>query len=496
MPLDQNGNYTRLSGPTSWQDDRDEGLPILASRHDADGEDMAQAISQMLPKDGRAAMSGPLKMGGNRVQNIGDASNAQDAATAKQVQSGAFCYGEDISLTQNEIQVNLTPSVGVMPNYIFMAVKVKNANTGAVTLKLNNLEAAPVLYGEEELYEGTLEAGKVYFFAYNRALGAFQLMLSGAPAVSTAPLFSFIMTEGLIPEDKSGKGWRMQGSRCYRRQYWDAYDTLLKEYEASIDTQETITKTELDSQGNATQTQKVFTFKKNPDTCRRFYEKAQYDARFEFTGDSGGFVLEEETTSFYLPKSKNFFRAETDADNAGKFFDDTMRPITGRCGQIGGEDKGDLGNGEHSEGALEVEYGGAKNQGHDNNGQGVKAIKLNSAKLGANFDGTETAPKHKTVFLYYRVANYFGPEISAAASSAEASAASAQASAEEASGAAQAAGKAADRAEQAASGIDLQPVYERIEALEQEIASLKANTKIVAGDNVTIEEISQGTEDK
>lgn len=37
---------------------------------------------------------------------------------------------------------------------------------------------------------------------------------------------------------------------------------------------------------------------------------------------------------------------------------------------------------------------------------------------------------------------------------------------------------------------------ERVQALEDKIAALEANTKIIAGDNVTIEEISQRTEDK
>lgn len=82
MPLDQNGNYTRLSGPTSWQDDRDEGLPILASRHDQDGEDMAEAISQMLPKDGRAQMTGNLNMGAYKIQNLSDAAQARYWAQA------------------------------------------------------------------------------------------------------------------------------------------------------------------------------------------------------------------------------------------------------------------------------------------------------------------------------------------------------------------------------------------------------------------------------
>lgn len=79
MPLDNNGNYSRPGGKTAWQDDRDEDIPILASRHDEDGEDMAEAISQMLPKDGRAAMQGSLNMGGSKIQNLSDAAQAQDA---------------------------------------------------------------------------------------------------------------------------------------------------------------------------------------------------------------------------------------------------------------------------------------------------------------------------------------------------------------------------------------------------------------------------------
>lgn len=490
MPLDNNGNYSRPGGKTAWQDDRDEDIPILASRHDEDGEDMAEAISQMLPKDGRAAMQGSLNMGGSKIQNLSDAAQAQDAATAKQVQTSAFCYGEDVSLTENEIQINLKPALTAVPNYIFLAVKVKNTNTGQTVLKINALPSLPVLYGEEEIYAGTLQADKVYYFAYNKALGAFQLILSGAPAVSNVPLFSFVMIESLLDE-KNSKGWELQGTRCYRSKYWDSYDILLEEYQNSIDTQETITTVEIDSSGNTTQKQTVFNFKKNPDTLRRFYSKRDYDDRFDLTGDSGGFVLEEETTSFYLPKNKNFFRPDTEEENIGKFIDDTMRPIIGRAGQFGGEDKGDLGNGKHSEGALEIEYGGSKNTGNDANGAGIKSIKINSANLGTNYNGAETAPKHKPVFLYYRVANYMSPEISSAAEKAGEYAQMAEASAAIAAADASSARQSAQAAEEAAQSIDLTSLTSRIEALESELAALKANTKIIAGDNITIEEVSE-----
>lgn len=446
MPLDQNGNYNRPGGRTAWQDDRDADIPIMASRHDEDGEDMAQAISQMLPKDGRAPMSGALKMAGNQIKNLGDAQQAQDAATAKQVQNGAFCYGEDISLTENEIQVNLSPAPTTLPDYILVAVKVKNSNTGQSTLKLNNLNALPVLYGEEEIYEGTLQAGKVYYFAYNKSLQAFQLILSGAPAVSTVPLFSFIMTEGLLSGD-NGKGWRLQGTRCYRNEFWAAYDQLLEEYQNAIDTQETIITTETNADGEPEQVQTVFNFKKNPDTLRRFYSLRDYEDRFNLIGDSGGFVLDEETTSFYLPKSKNFFRAETDSENIGSFHDDTMRPITGKVGGINtwiaqnGETSGAFFNDGDLVGG-DVKGGGSRDPSYQ--------ASMDSALLGTNYQGQETAPKHKTVFLYYRVGNYFSQDISAATGQTEEYAAMAEASAGQAEQAALLAQNAASEAVEAA----------------------------------------------
>ena len=441
MPIDENGNYERWQGPERCQNDRDQNINILASRMDEELNDMAGAVDAMLNVQGTKPMAGNLNMGGNSIKNAGPAAGASDAPTAWQVQTGAFNYTEDISTNPNEVKVYLNPALDEQPNSLFLTIKVANTNTGASTIMINTLPAKPIFYGTAEIPQSTLIAGQIYFLAYNKTLDAYQILLSGSSTVpGSLPLFATITVAGLLTGSQAS-GWLMQGSKAYRSNFVMAYDQLEEEYLAAVNAVETVNDTQ-------------FTYKLNPDTKRRFYTLTNYNARFDLIGDSGGFVVDTDGKYFYLPKDVNFIRPTVNMDEIGAFKDDTMRPITGRCGQIGGENKGDLGNGEHSEGALEVEYGGAKNQGNDNNGQGVKAIKLNSAKLGANFDGTETAPKHRLETKYYRVDM------------------------------------------PASNGIQdvdaIKKLTAEIAELREDIANLKANTKIVAGDNVVIEDITEG----
>ena len=108
MPFDENGNFTRLYGPTGWQDDRD--TKILVSRHDEDANDVADAINATFLADGRKPAAGPFKMGGYRVSGMGDGQEAQDAPSIKHVQNFAFNYGKDISAEANTVKVNLSPA--------------------------------------------------------------------------------------------------------------------------------------------------------------------------------------------------------------------------------------------------------------------------------------------------------------------------------------------------------------------------------------------------
>lgn len=61
------------------------GTNILVSQHNPPLEDIAQALTDSLPRDGSAPMVGQLAMGGNRITNLGAAVNASDAVRFDQL---------------------------------------------------------------------------------------------------------------------------------------------------------------------------------------------------------------------------------------------------------------------------------------------------------------------------------------------------------------------------------------------------------------------------
>lgn len=80
MPFDSNGNYTL---PTSYFVEN--GDTVLPIQHNPPFEDVAQALSASLLRDGRAPMSGDLKMGGKKIINLADAAALTDAVTKQQL---------------------------------------------------------------------------------------------------------------------------------------------------------------------------------------------------------------------------------------------------------------------------------------------------------------------------------------------------------------------------------------------------------------------------
>lgn len=86
MPRDGSGNYTRtnanFSGPTTWQQQADSPNKVIAAdQHDTHDQDMADALTGSVARDGQSPMTGALSMGGNRITNVGTPTANTDAAT-------------------------------------------------------------------------------------------------------------------------------------------------------------------------------------------------------------------------------------------------------------------------------------------------------------------------------------------------------------------------------------------------------------------------------
>lgn len=82
MPFDPQGNFTRVM---NWQDDAANSIPIVASRHDDEDDNFAQGLSNTLCRDGRAAMTGNLKMGSFKITGLGNGTTTNDAVNKSQL---------------------------------------------------------------------------------------------------------------------------------------------------------------------------------------------------------------------------------------------------------------------------------------------------------------------------------------------------------------------------------------------------------------------------
>lgn len=76
MPRDANGVFSLVPGYLATT-----GQTILASQHNPPLEDIGEALTNSLPRNGAAPMIAPLDMGGFKVTNMGDPTDASNAVT-------------------------------------------------------------------------------------------------------------------------------------------------------------------------------------------------------------------------------------------------------------------------------------------------------------------------------------------------------------------------------------------------------------------------------
>jgi hypothetical protein len=76
MPFDLSGNFTRSY---NYQQDRDNGIKILAARVDGEFDNFATGMNLVFFRDGRVPMAGELKLGTQRVTGLMDGAVAAPA---------------------------------------------------------------------------------------------------------------------------------------------------------------------------------------------------------------------------------------------------------------------------------------------------------------------------------------------------------------------------------------------------------------------------------
>lgn len=146
MAFNGAGVYSRVM---RWVTDRNDGLTIQASRVDTETDDIATALSLTICKDGQSTPTANIPLGGFKLTNVGDATNATDAVNrqtgdARYVVQTTFAVPAEVSVTSAatadilaaaSARVLITGSTGPITSF----------GTGANRIRFVRFDSTPTL---------------------------------------------------------------------------------------------------------------------------------------------------------------------------------------------------------------------------------------------------------------------------------------------------------------------------------------------------------------
>jgi hypothetical protein len=143
MPRNGSGTYTRP------QSDYVPGTTILATSVNSDLNDIAQALTASIARDGQTIPTANMPMGNFRHTGVADGTARTDYAALGQTQNGAFLWGGTAGGTANAATISLNPPLAAYAaGQAFRFQTGAAANTSAVTLNVNSLGAVAVNKGD------------------------------------------------------------------------------------------------------------------------------------------------------------------------------------------------------------------------------------------------------------------------------------------------------------------------------------------------------------
>ncbi|MCY3569319.1 MAG: hypothetical protein OXH38_11870 [Chloroflexi bacterium] len=140
MPRDGSGRYVRTdgvrTGPRIWRDAEGARIRINALDTDAHANDMAEAISESLSRDGQTSASGDQPMAGHRHLQVAGALRVDQYATLGQVYSltPVWVPSPGVGGTGDAIQLTVPGDrSGYREGYAYL-FPARAGNTGPITI--------------------------------------------------------------------------------------------------------------------------------------------------------------------------------------------------------------------------------------------------------------------------------------------------------------------------------------------------------------------------
>lgn len=152
MSLNGSGTYSLPAGNPVVT-----GTTISSTTHNNTMTDIATALSTALYKDGQQTVTANIPMATYRITGLGDATAAQDAITAKQVQNASVQTLSSVAGT-NTITGSATPTPSAYAaGQIFEFIPAAD-NTGATTLNISSLGAKNIFWSGAACVGGELKS--------------------------------------------------------------------------------------------------------------------------------------------------------------------------------------------------------------------------------------------------------------------------------------------------------------------------------------------------
>lgn len=176
------GQFTRVY---NWVTDKNAGIPITASRMDADSNDFTSGINNCLAKDGSNTPTANLNIGSFRLTAVGTATALTDAPTMNQLQAGVTNWGV-AGGTADALTLTLSPAQTTIADGTLVGVRAALANVSTTPTFAFNATTARTI---TRLGGAALRAGSIpgqfaeMFLRYNSANTRWEL-LNPAPVLT------------------------------------------------------------------------------------------------------------------------------------------------------------------------------------------------------------------------------------------------------------------------------------------------------------------------
>jgi hypothetical protein len=179
MPRDGNGTMSLVH---NWEDDKTNGIKILASRMMAQQDDIADELTNSVDKDGQTVWTGDMNAGDRKIGNYGQTTTPtlrDDVPFLGMIQdqAGVFFAASGI----NDIGIQPVPAFNSYSDGKVASFRATASNTGAMTINVSGLGAKSIKkLGGTTLDSGDISENGMYQIQYNNSTGVFEMTNASA----------------------------------------------------------------------------------------------------------------------------------------------------------------------------------------------------------------------------------------------------------------------------------------------------------------------------